>query len=291
VPPPLQYAAVFLVALAAAAVTAHVTGWMLTVWLGLLAIQIALLAHLAFLLGWLPESGQLLLSLAAATLLSLVYNYLTASRRREALRHAVALFVGKKVAESVEETGQVELAGRKQLVTILFTDIRGFTSWCDAQEPEAVVASLNHYFSRMTAIIVKHGGQINKFIGDGILAIFSDDEGAHLGDHPTRAVRCAIEMTSLAGQFRTGAGIHTGYAVVGNVGSGDKMDYTALGDTVNLAARLEGQNKEFKTSILLSSATRERLDPSIPVRRIGEIAVRGKSALQEIYTVSEEIVV
>jgi adenylate cyclase len=200
----------------------------------------------------------------------------------------VALFVGKRVAESVEETGTVDLVGRKELVTILFTDIRGFTAWCDMQEPEAVVARLNEYFGAMSAIIVKHGGQINKFIGDGILAIFSDEEGAQLGDHAQRAVRCAIEMTTLAGEFRTGAGIHTGYAVVGNIGSGDKMEYTALGDTVNLASRLEGQNKEFKTSVLLSGATRDRLDATIVAQRIGEIAVRGKSALQEIYTIAEE---
>lgn len=288
VSPFIRYGAIFVVALTAAAITASVAGWMLSVWLLLLAVQIALASHLMFHLGWLLEGGELILSLITATIMSLVYNYLTASRRRMALRHAMSVFVGKKVAESVEETGSLELAGRKQLVTILFTDIRGFTSWCDTQEPEAVVARLNEYFGAMTAIIVRHGGQINKFIGDGILAIFSDEEGAHLGDHAERAVRCALEMTSLPGEFRTGAGIHTGYAVVGNIGSGDKMDYTALGDTVNLASRLEGQNKEFKTSVLFSGATRERLNSGIRAQRIGEIAVRGKTALQEIYTVVKE---
>lgn len=286
--PAVRYGSIFAVALAAAAITASVAGWMLTVWLTLLALQIALASHLLFHLGWLLEGGELILSLITATILSLVYNYLTASRRRASLRHAMSVFVGERVAESVEETGSLELAGRRQLVTILFTDIRGFTSWCDTQEPEAVVARLNDYFGGMTAIIVKHGGQINKFIGDGIMAIFSDEEGAQLGDHAERAVRCAMEMTSLPGQFKTGAGIHTGYAVVGNIGSGDKMDYTALGDTVNLASRLEGQNKEFKTKVLFSGATRERLSPAIRAQRIGEIAVRGKTALQEIYTVSEE---
>lgn len=288
VSPAVRFGSIFLIALTAAWLTASVTGWMLTIWLSLLATQTVLSSHLLFHLGWLLEGGELILSLLSATLLSLVYNYLGASRRREALRHAVAIFVGKKVAESVEETGSVELSGRKQLVTILFTDIRGFTAWCDTQEPEAVVARLNEYFAQITAIIVRHGGQVNKFIGDGILAIFSDEEGAELGDHAERAVRCGIEITSLPGQFRTGAGIHTGYAVVGNIGSGDKMDYTALGDAVNLASRLEGQNKEFKTNVLFSAATRERLSPAIQARRIGEIAVRGKSTLQEIYTVSLE---
>ena len=96
-----------------------------------------------------------------------------------------------------------------------------------------------------------------------------------------------MEMVGQPMEFRTGAGIHTGDAIVGNVGSGDKMDYTALGDTVNLAARLEGLNKEFQTRILMSAATWDRVKGSLEARRLGQVTVRGKSVEQSIYTVAE----
>jgi len=197
----------------------------------------------------------------------------------------VRVFVGKQVAEDLEVSGRVSLTGRRELVTILFTDIRGFTAWCENHEPETVVDRLNHYFSAMTAHVVAHGGQVNKFIGDGMLAIFSDAEGAELGDHALRAVRCAVALLRQPGEFETGAGIHTGHAVVGNIGGGDKMDYTALGDTVNLAARLESLNKEFGTRLLFSEATWQRLDGQLPTRRLGPAEVRGKSAKQALFTV------
>ncbi len=121
-----------------------------------------------------------------------------------------------------------------------------------------MVHLLNEYMAMMVGIIVMFHGHVNKFIGDGILAVFSDeDEGAQPGDHALRAVRCATRMVTAPSQFQTGAGIHTGPAVVGNVGSADKMEYTVLGDTVNLASRLESLNKERHTKLLMSGADAE----------------------------------
>lgn len=282
-----KFAITVAVSLAAALVTLLVAGWPLFGYLVLLAAFSTSIGFLFFGRGWLIAPSEILLPLLISGLLSLVFGYFFAARRRDTYRNAVRVFVGKQVAEALDASGTIALSGRREAVTILFTDIRGFTGWCDTQEPETVVARLNEYFAVMTACIVRHGGQVNKFIGDGIMAIFSDAEGAALGDHALRAVRCAIEMVGQPLEFRTGAGIHTGDAIVGNVGSGDKMDYTALGDTVNLAARLEGLNKEFQTRILMSAATWDRVKGSVEARRLGQVSVRGKSVEQSIYTVAE----
>jgi adenylate cyclase len=137
----------------------------------------------------------------------------------------------------------------------------------------------------MVKVIVAHHGNVNKFIGDGILAIFSDeDEGVTPGDHPLRAIRCGTEMCQVPGRFKTGVGIHTGMAVVGNVGSRDKMEYTVLGDTVNLASRLESLNKEMKTQLILSEATWELLGGQFETAYLGEVPIRGKTVPLKVYT-------
>ncbi len=284
---PIKVTLTAAVSLGAALVTLLVAGWPLFGYLVLLAALSTSIGFLLFGRGLLVAPSEILLPLLISGLLSLVYGYFFAARGRDTFRNAVRVFVGKQVAEALDASGKIALSGRREAVTILFTDIRGFTAWCDTQEPETVVARLNEYFAVMTACIVRHGGQVNKFIGDGIMAIFSDAEGAALGDHALRAVRCAVEMVGQPLEFRTGAGIHTGDAIVGNVGSGDKMDYTALGDTVNLAARLEGLNKEFQTRILMSAATWDRVKGSVEARRLGQVPVRGKSVEQSIYTVAE----
>jgi adenylate cyclase len=139
----------------------------------------------------------------------------------------------------------------------------------------------------MVEIIMVYHGHVNKFIGDGILAIFCDeDEQAAPGDHALRAVCCATRMVTAKSGFQTGAGIHTGPAVVGNVGSADKMEYTVLGDTVNLASRLESLNKEHHTKLLMTGATKGRLGNHVETVHLGEVPVRGKALPIELFTVS-----
>jgi len=210
------------------------------------------------------------------------------------LRKAMHVFVGKEVADDVESTGTVGLSGRREFVSVLFSDIRGFTAFSEQHEAETVVARLNEYLSTMTALIVHHGGTVNKFIGDGILAVFSAGlrEAQHgepenaAEPHAVRAVRCALEMVSSPSPFETRVGIHSGSVIVGNIGSSDKLEFTVLGDTVNLASRLEGLNKEFSTSVLFSGATCELLGGNIATRLLGEANVKGKSAAVPVYTVS-----
>ena len=244
--------------------------------------------HAAFRSGWLFATSEILLSFAAALLGGVVYRFATAERKSTFFRTAVALFVGRQVATSLEESQKIDLTGERQRVTILFTDIRGFTSFCESRDPAVVVELLNEYLRTMVSIIVKNGGHVNKFIGDGILAVFSDtDPGAKPGDHALRTTRCAAEMVeTVVGDFRTGAGFHSGEVVIGNVGSSDKMEFTVLGDTVNVAARLESLNKDQRTRLLMSAEAREMLGGAIDTIYLGSVPVKGKSEKMRLYTVT-----
>ncbi len=236
--------------------------------------------------GRLISASEMLLACLVSLLFSLVYRFFSAEKRGDLFRTAVSVFVGKRVATSLEETRAISLSGSRLEVTILFSDIRGFTAFCESKDPAVVVDLLNEYMANMVKVIVDHHGQVNKFIGDGILAIFSDEDGTKPGDHASRAVSCGAAMARVPGQFKTGVGIHSGPAVVGNVGSADKMEYTVLGDTVNLASRLESLNKENKTSILISEATRELMADPSETLFLGTVPVRGKTEPMRLYTIA-----
>jgi adenylate cyclase len=251
--------------------------------------------HLLFEQGFILSTSEVLLATSVCLIASLVYRYATEETRGNLFHRAVSIFVGKQFATSIEESAGIALSGKRMEVTILFTDIRGFTAFTEEvsekEGPEVVVQLLNEYMAMMVGIIVVYHGHVNKFIGDGILAIFSDDdEGAQPGDHPLRAVRCATRMVTAPSRFQTGAGIHTGPAVVGNVGSADKMEYTVLGDTVNLASRLESLNKEHHTKLLMTGATEGRLESQVATLHLGQAPVRGKALPIDLYTVSSLVV-
>jgi adenylate cyclase len=254
---------------------------------------IAILAatHLVFEGGFILSTSEMLVATSVCLIGSVVYRFGTEEKGRNLFRRAISMFVGKQLATSLDETQAIALSGKRLDVTILFTDIRGFTAFtedvCENEGPEEVVRLLNEYMAMMVGIIVNYGGHANKFIGDGILAMFCDeDQGAAPGDHAFRAVRCATRMVTAQSQFRTGAGIHSGPAVVGNVGSADKMEYTVLGDTVNLASRLESLNKEHHTKLLMSGSTRSLLGSKVETVHLGEVPVRGKAVPINLYTVA-----
>lgn len=258
-------------------------------------IAILIYTHLLFESGLIVSTSELLLATSICLVFSIVYRFATEEKRGNLFRSAVALFVGKKAATSIDETEAIALSGKRLEVTIMFTDIRNFTGFTEEvsnkEGPEAVVQLLNEYLAAMVAIIMKHRGHANKFIGDGILAIFSDDdEGSVPGDHPIRAVRCGAEIVTFPSRFQTGAGIHTGPAVVGNVGSADKMEYTVLGDTVNLASRLESLNKEHHTKLLMTGTTQGRLGSLVETSHLGQAPVRGKAVPIDLYTVTSLVV-
>lgn len=185
---------------------------------------------------------------------------------------------------------------RRRRLTIFFSDVQGFTAWTDKLEPEEVHEVLNQYLSEMSAIAGKHGGTIDKFIGDALMIFFGDPEYTDDKDHALRAVRMAMEMQEKMAELRRGwedmgyeeplhirVGINTGYATVGNFGSGDRLNYTALGSAVNLASRLESACDPDR--ITISHTTWSLIKDEIDCEPKGQIEVKGFAEPVKIYYV------
>ncbi len=207
---------------------------------------------------------------------------------------------GKYMTPSIVEhlmAGKVSLGGESVEVSILFSDIRDFTSISERMEAHDLVALLNEYFTEMVTIIIEEGGVVDKYIGDAIMAVF----GAPVpgADDALRAVRAAVRMRAALEifnermkergkpQFKTGIGIHTGTVVAGNIGSESRMEYTVIGDTVNLASRLEGKTKELGVGLVISEDTYAKVEASIVARRLSEITVKGREKPVVVYEVTE----
>jgi len=216
-------------------------------------------------------------------------------RERRARLEAVSLFsrfVNPHVVKQLVERGGIEGAGQTREVTLLFSDIRGFTTLSETRRPEEVVALLNRYFSLQVDVVFSHGGSLDKFIGDCIMALW----GAPLDDkdHARHAVACALEMADTLQQFKrelgaedasfdVGIGIHSGPAVVGLIGSDKRREYTAIGDTVNLASRIEGLTKDAKRRILVSKDTMERCADAFDFVSCGSHHVKGRAQPVELF--------
>ncbi len=198
---------VVLVAGATVAIAAGLAASQAAIWAILVLLAGLIFTHIMFRLGWLISSTDVMLVFVTALIGGIIYRFATAEKKSSFFKSAVALFVGKEVAKSLEQSEQIGLTGKRRMVTILFTDIRGFTAFCESKDPAVIVDLLNVYMAQMCKIIVSHHGHVNKFIGDGILAVFSDDdEGAEPGGHALRAVKCAAEMVTAPGDFKTGSG-------------------------------------------------------------------------------------
>jgi adenylate cyclase len=180
-------------------------------------------------------------------------------------------------------------------MTVLFSDIRGFTTMSEKGTPEDVVAQLNHLFTRMVGVVFHHHGTVDKFVGDMVMALYGaplDDE-----DHADHAVQTALAMIGALQQMNVewqsqgkptldiGIGINTGDMVAGNIGSDTIMSYTVIGDAVNLGARLESLNKEYGTRIIISEFTRARLKGQYDIHPLGDVVVKGKSQPVAIFEV------
>jgi adenylate cyclase len=225
-------------------------------------------------------------------------NYIREQQERLRLRTMFSRYVSADVMHEILENREgLGLHGRRRYITILFSDIRGFTSISERIGPEQVVAFLSAYMAQATQIIFKHGGTVDKFIGDAIMALFGAPK-SH-GDDALRAVRAGLEMVtlveSLAPQWtpilgrppQVGIGINSGEAVVGSIGSEIRSDFTAIGDAVNLAARLEGLTKEFGIPLIISEYTAAELGERLALEPLGRVRVTGREAPVLIYTVAE----
>ncbi|NTW06141.1 MAG: adenylate/guanylate cyclase domain-containing protein, partial [Peptococcaceae bacterium] len=274
-------------------------------WQGLLYILVltAAVSALAY-LSWNYQHYWINL-VSPIALTALIYtaatteNLVTTELERRRTRAAFARYVSPDVvSELLQNKEGISLGGARMNLTILFSDIRGFTTFSEHKEPEYIVHRLNEYFTEMTSVIFKHGGTLDKFLGDGIMAFY----GAPIQceDHADRALKTATEMMERLAVLNQrwkdqgeptidiGVGINTGPVVVGNVGSSERMDYTIIGEDVNLAARLESMNKEYRTKILLSDRTIKYIvDPQLKEKTeyLASANVRGMAEPVGIYTI------
>ncbi len=218
-------------------------------------------------------------------------------RERARVKSAFARYVSHQVADAVlNSTGEVALTGERRRITVLFCDIRGFTTISEKFSPEKVVSILNDYFEEMVDIIFKHNGTLDKFMGDGLMAIFgAPNEDVYQEEN---AFKAALEMrerlhalsakiqSAYGAEIKIGIGINSGVAIVGNMGSSKRMEYTAIGDTVNLASRLESRTKDEGVDLLLSEHTYSalRANFSDQLRRVGPFSVKGRKETITAYT-------
>jgi adenylate cyclase len=213
---------------------------------------------------------------------------------REKFRDTVTKFSNEKIAEMVLK-GELKLGGERKEATIFFSDIRSFTAISEKLEPEEVVEFLNAYMTRMVACVTETGGTVDKFIGDAIMATWGAPES--FSDHARRAVDTALLMRKSLLEFnvgrggdkkpviRIGCGINSGPVVAGQIGSEERNNYTVIGDTVNLASRIEALNKPFGTDILVSQDTHAMIEGLYRFEPMKPIMVKGKEAPQQVYAV------
>lgn len=224
------------------------------------------------------------------------YRFILEGQNKEKIKNAMGKYISQDVMQKVvSNIDGLKLGGKKANLTVLFADIRGFTSMSENMTAEEVSVILNEYFTAIEPIIRKYNGVINKFIGDAVLAIFG--EPIQDKDHAQNAVKCANEMLEKVAELRIkwlkegkpkieiGVGINTGEAFVGNIGSETRLEYTVIGDVVNLASRIESYNKIYKTNFLISSTTYEQVRNLTDVIKISEVTIRGKAKKLNIYEV------
>jgi adenylate cyclase len=223
-----------------------------------------------------------------------LYQYLLAQQEKKMLRGAFAYYVPEKVVEEIiKNPEKLTLGGEERVVTVMFSDVAGFTSISEKLTPHALVVLLNEYLTAMTEIVIRHNGIIDKYEGDAIMAEFGVP--VDFPNHPQAACRAALEMQSVLKdlrkkwaeenrpQLKARIGINTGEVIVGNMGSQNVFDYTVMGDHVNLGARLESANKFYNTYIMISEFTQEHVKDDFYTRPLDLIRVKGKEKPIEVF--------
>ncbi|MBD3319380.1 CHASE2 domain-containing protein [Candidatus Woesearchaeota archaeon] len=238
-------------------------------------------------------------ALAAAFTGNLGYAYSSRKKQRDELKRAFSKYVRPAVIKEVlKDPDKLKLGGQRREITVFFSDIRGFTGISERLSAEQLVGLLNEYLTEMTDIIIDEGGTIDKYMGDAIMAFWNAP--LDQPDHPERACRATLKMIRRLKELQAdwtrrgipalaiGAGLNTGDVIVGNMGSTQRFDYTVMGDTVNLGSRLEGVNKPYGTTILISEMTYARVKELYVTRKLDRIRVKGRTAPLTIYELVEE---
>jgi adenylate cyclase len=228
-----------------------------------------------------------------------VYRYVTEEREKKKIRGAFQYYLTASVMnEILKDPSKLKLGGDKKNLTVMFSDIRGFTTISEGLTPEQLVHLLNEYLTAMTDIVFKYEGLLDKYIGDAIMAVWGDP--IDQPDHPLRACRTALEMMETLKTLQVkwaaegwpridiGIGINTGDMTVGNMGSLMRFDYTVMGDMVNLSSRLEGINKEYGTHIVISEFTYKVVNDQMFCRELDSVRVKGKKLPVKIYELLAE---
>jgi adenylate cyclase len=277
-------------------------------WRMLIAVPLGVGALVALLVGaYLAFTGGTIVSVVYAFFAGLVallataaIHGVTVAFERANTRDAFARFVPESVVDQVLQDAEgVRLGGVRGEATVMFSDLRGFTSFAETLEPEQVIAALNRYLTAMSEAILDHGGTLVAYMGDGIMAVF----GAPLqqDDHADRALAAARDMLDRLGGFnrslreegihegfKMGIGLNSGPVMSGNVGSERRLEYTALGDTTNTAARLEGMTKGTPHQLYVADSTRDALrTPADDLVEVGEFEVRGRRATIKLWSLAE----
>jgi adenylate cyclase len=266
------------------------------------AVTAIVVAALSWVATWLFGGGywlnlsQPVLASSLALFGGVAYQYFFEGREKRKMKKLFGQYVSKDVYEQlVADPSLARLGGHRREMTVLFSDIRGFTTVSERGQPEDIVALLNEYFTGMVELVFANKGTLDKFVGDMVMALF----GAPLDDpqHADHAVEAALDMVEALAALNArwqaegrpeldiGIGINTGPMIAGNIGSDAIMSYTVIGDAVNLGSRLESLNKQYGTRIIISQATRERLSRPYRVRSLGDVVVKGKTQPVAIFEV------
>ncbi|MDD5030308.1 MAG: adenylate/guanylate cyclase domain-containing protein, partial [Rhodoferax sp.] len=297
---PMRWGLLALVGIGSALVFGFVSPWLasllwlvgclLTIWFGFLAFESGILLPVAA-----AGSGSLWVLLSVSA-----WRLSGEEQERQRMRQMFGRYVSKQVVEALLQSGlRPQLGGVSQTMTVLFADIRNFTTISELLSAKEVVEMLNTYFERACTVMMQEGGSIDKFIGDAIMVEFGSP--LPMADHAVRAARAALGLHRVAEQFgvwmaqrfpdrnlpafAVGIGLHSGEVVIGNIGSAARMEFTAIGDTVNLASRIEGKTKELGCAILATEATRAAAGGLLLTGRSEQVQVKGRAAAVWVYEI------
>jgi adenylate cyclase len=257
-------------------------------------------AYLLFLQDWVLPVGTVHSALAVAFLMMLGLRLTGEERERARLKQMFGRYVSDDVVDTLlSDSDRPDLAGEERHVTVLFSDIRNFTTISEKLAPKEVVEMLNAYFSLVCEPILARGGMVNKYIGDAVMAVFGAPK--FYPDHARRALAASLEMVAVGKEFRTwmrdrfpdrglpefgiGVGLHTGTCVVGDIGSAKRTEFTAIGDSVNAASRLEGVTKELGVWLVASAATIQAAGEGVQTGKRETVHVKGRAEPIEVFEV------